>query len=63
MSNSYSVKPVSRHATGMHRWMVVDLKRMVCVRFTVTRDEAERLARMMTLTKQLVRHQRKARQL
>ena len=50
MSNSYSVKPVSRHATGMHRWMVVDLKRMVCVRFTVTRDEAERIARTMTMT-------------
>ena len=63
MSNPYTIKPVSRHARGMHRWMVIDEKRMVCVRFTVTRDEAERLARMMTLSKQLIQHERRTRQL
>ena len=58
MSTGYTVKPVSRHAAGMHRWMVMDEKRMVCVRFTVTRDQAETVARSMTVTP-MVRARRK----
>jgi hypothetical protein len=50
MSNRYSVRPVSKHARGMHRWMVVDTKTMTAVRFTVTRHEAVRRAEYLEMT-------------
>jgi hypothetical protein len=42
MSNQYSIQPVSKHARGLHRWMVRDNVKFVAVRFTRTKDEAVR---------------------
>jgi hypothetical protein len=50
MNNRYTVQPVSRHAKGKHRWMVVDDRRHICIRFTVTEAEAIQFASTMNTT-------------